>query len=199
MEKIKRILDLKMPAGQSAFFRGPRKTGKSTYLRERFQILVDTLLGTFIEPYKKRQDRNVIIKAPRFYLFDVGVAGAISGRSIKSEQGEQFGRALEHFILMELIAHRSYLDLKYGLNYWRTKSGLEVDFILGGGEVAIEVKGSSHIASRDLRPLKAFVEEYSPARAFVVCTEREERLVDSIRIMPWRRFLALLWSGGVIS
>jgi len=36
MEKIKRILNIDLPPRQSAFLWGPRKTGKSTYLKERF-------------------------------------------------------------------------------------------------------------------------------------------------------------------
>jgi len=171
----------------------------SKTVKEYFQILVDTLLGTFIEPYRKRQHRNVIGKAQKFYLFDVGVAGAISGRNIPAEQGEQFGRALEHFILMELRAHSSYRELDYDICFWRTKSGLEVDFILGGGQVAIDVKGSGSISARDLRSLRAFIEEHSPSKAFVVCNEREERLVDSIRILPWKTFLARLWNGEIIT
>jgi predicted AAA+ superfamily ATPase len=47
-------------------------------VKEYYHILVDTLLGTMIEPYKKRKDRNMIIRAGKFYLFDVGVAGAIT-------------------------------------------------------------------------------------------------------------------------
>jgi hypothetical protein len=37
---------------------------------------------------------------------------------------------------------------------------MEVDFILGGGEVAIEVKGASRIDNRDLRPLRTFMDLY---------------------------------------
>jgi predicted AAA+ superfamily ATPase len=168
-------------------------------VKEYYQILVDTLLGTMIEPYSRRQDRQVISKACKFYLFDVGVAGAIIQRRIPQEKGEQFGKAFEHFILMEILAHRSYRELDYDLNFWRTKSGLEVDFILGRGEVAIEVKGSSRIDSSDLRPLKAFIQEYRPAKAFVVCNERLPRVHEGIRILPWREFLKMLWNSAVIS
>lgn len=149
-------------------------------VKEYYQILVDTLLGTMIEPFKRRPDRQVITKAGKFYLFDVGVAGAITQRRIAQERGEQFGRAFEHFILMEILAHRSYKELGYDVNFWRTKSGLEVDFILGRGEVAIEVKGSSRIESSDLRPLKAFLQEYRPAKALVVCNERLPRVHEEI-------------------
>ncbi len=140
-------------------------------VKEYYQILVDTLLGTMIEPYKKRKDRNVIIRAGKFYLFDVGVAGAITHRQIAQEKGEQFGKAIEHFILMELLAHRVYRELDYDVNFWRTKSGLEVDFILGQGEVAVEVKGTSRVDNADLRPLKAFIEAYRPARPLSSATK----------------------------
>ena len=168
-------------------------------VKEYYQILVDTLLGTMIEPYKKRKDRNVIIRAGKFYLFDVGVAGAITHRRIPKEKGVQFGKALEHFILMELLAYRAYSDINYDINFWRTKSGLEVDFILGDGEVAIEVKGTSRIDNAELRPLKTFIREYRPAKAFIVCNEAVARLHGDVRILPWRDFLQILWNGKVIS
>ena len=60
----------------------------SKTVREYYQILVDTLMGTFVEPFKKRQNRQVISKAPKFYLFDVGVAGALTQRVIPEERGE---------------------------------------------------------------------------------------------------------------
>lgn len=74
-------------------------------VKEYYQILADTLLGRFVEPYKRRQDRQVITKAPKFYLFDVGVAGALKRRRLETVRGEEFGRAFEHFIFMKLKAH----------------------------------------------------------------------------------------------
>ena len=53
-----------------------------------------------------------------------------------------FDNAFEHFISMEIGAYNSYYELDYEINFWRTKSGLEVDFVFGGGEVAIEMKGA---------------------------------------------------------
>ncbi len=167
-------------------------------VKEYYQILADTHLGTMLEPFKKQQRRQVISSAPKFYLFDVGVAGSVTGRIIKEERGIQFGKALEHFILLELIAHRSYSDLGYSINFWRTKNGLEVDFILNNGEVAIEVKGSPRVDARELNSIKAFSEEHSPERSMVVCNEREPRTVGKIEILPWKLFLEKLWSGSIV-
>ena len=99
---------------------------------------------------------------------------------------------------MEIAANNSYNEIDHKINFWRTKSGLEVDFVLGGGEVAIEVKGASVIEKKDLRPLNAFIEEYHPRKALVVCNEREERVHGKIRIMPYRNFLRYLWEGRII-
>jgi uncharacterized protein len=164
-------------------------------VKEYYQILVDTLLGTFVEPFKVRQTRQVINKAAKFYLFDVGVASVLTRTEIKEPRGEAFGRAFEHLIYMELIAHRSYNELEHEIQYWRTKSGLEVDFVLARGAVAIEVKGASRVGDRDLRSLRAFTEEFSPKHALVVCNETHERAVGGIRIVPWRAFLKNLWAG----
>ena len=170
----------------------------SKTVKEYYQILVDTLVGTFVLPFKKRQERQVISRAPKFYLFDTGVAGSIIRRTIAKEKGEMFGNAFEHFIYLEILAHSSYHEINYEINFWRTKSGQEVDFVLGRGEVAVEVKGSAMVDKRALRPMKSFVELYAPRQAIVVCNETEERLHSGIKIMPWRVFLQKLWHDEII-
>jgi len=171
----------------------------SKTVKEYYQILVDTLMGMVVMPFQRRQNRQVITKASKFYLFDVGVAGAVVKRRIQEERGDAFGKAFEHFILMELAAHRSYHEAGYPIQFWRTKTGLEVDFILGEGEVAIEVKGTSRVDTRALLPLQTFVEEYQLGQAIVVCNERVERVYGSIKIKPWRQFLRELWEDKIIS
>ena len=97
-----------------------------------------------------------------------------------------------------LSAHSHYSGKNYPLAYWRTTSQLEVDFILGDGEVALEVKGVPEVRSRDLRGLKAFREEFRPRSTLVVSLDKEPRLVEGIEILPWRRFLKKLWDGDIL-
>ncbi len=165
-------------------------------VREYYNILVDTLLGSFVEPYHRKEDRGLISKAAKFYLFDVGVAGFLAKRKILEEKGEGFGKAFEHFIYMELNAYRNYENKDFRINFWRTKSGQEVDFILDG-KIAIEIK-STRIDQRDLSGLRTFIAEYKPLKAIVVSNERLKRSVDNITIMPWQEFLDQLWRGEII-
>ena len=168
-------------------------------VREYFRILVDTLLGVFVEPFSRRRSRAVISRAPKFYLFDVGVAGHLSGRRLDRAAGPEFGFALEHFVLMEILAWRSYRELDVPVRYWRTKSGLEVDFVLGReAEAAIEVKGARRVRPGDLRGIRAFCEEHQPRRAIVVSNDPAPRRTGKVDVLPWNVFLERLWGGEVV-
>ena len=167
-------------------------------VREYFIILEDTLLGAHLPPWRPRPDRSLISRTPKFYLFDVGVAGALMKRRIPETRGAPFGQAFEHFILMELRAYSSYKELDFRISYWRTKSGKEVDFILGDGEVAIEVKGG-RVDGPDLHTMRSFSKKYGPAKAIIVSNEREPRRHGSLDILPWHHFLTALWAGDIIA
>ncbi|MFH1359903.1 MAG: AAA family ATPase [Candidatus Omnitrophota bacterium] len=170
----------------------------SKTVKEYYQILIDTLLAIRLEPFRKRQSRQVITKTPKYYLFDVGVAGYLTKRHVAQTRGSDFGRAFEHFILMEIVAYRSYSNKNFDIHFWRTKTGMEVDFVLGKGEAAVEVKGSSRIGRKDLRGLNAFREIFSPSKSIVVCNEKEKRLHNKMDIWPWENFLNRLWADKVI-
>jgi len=47
--------------------------------------------------------------------------------------------------------------------------------------------------------MQAFIDLYGPKQAIVVCNEKEERLHNGIKIMPWRLFLQKLWQDEIIS
>ncbi|MDP3042473.1 MAG: AAA family ATPase [Candidatus Omnitrophota bacterium] len=170
----------------------------SKTVKEYYQILIDTLLAIRVEPFKKRQSRQVITKASKYYMFDVGVAGYLTKRHLTEQKGAEFGKAFEHFLLMEMIAYRSYSGKDFAINFWRTKSGQEVDFVLGAGEVAIEIKGTARIDRKDMNGLDAFIQACSPKRSIIVCNEKEKRLHGKIEILPWEIFLQQLWPGKIL-
>lgn len=167
-------------------------------VKEYFQILEDTMTGRFLHSFQKKPKRRVIT-APKFYYFDVGVAGYLLKRGRIQYGSEAFGKAFEHFIYNEIYAHSHYSDLNYPVYYWRTASQIEVDFILGDNEVAIEVKSSNMVNSRHLKGLKSFAEEYKVKKMLVVSTDPFPRQIDDITVLPWQVFLQQLWEGQIIS
>lgn len=166
-------------------------------VKEYFQILEDTLIGRFLPSYQKRPKRRVIT-APKFYFFDVGIVNYLLKRGKIETGSEAFGPAFEHFIYHEIYAHSQYSGLEYPIHYWHTASQIEVDFILGDHEIAIEVKSTANVSSRHISGLKKFAEEYKTKQLILVCNEPMPRLMDNVMILPWNIFLQKLWAGEII-
>ena len=169
----------------------------SPTVKEYFQILVDTMIGNYVYPYQKRPKRKTV-STPKFYFFDIGVVNYLMKRKHIVAGTEVYGLAFEHFIFMELKAYSHYSMKNYDITFWRTKSGVEVDFILGENQVALEVKSSSNITNRHLRGIKSFTQDYRVQKALVISHERFPRLVGDILILPWQEFLKRLWEGEII-
>lgn len=166
-------------------------------VREYFQILQNTLIGRFIPSFQKKPKRRVIL-SPKFFYFDLGIAGHLLKRGKVEMGSEAFGHAFEHFIYQELYVHSQYSGKKYPIAYWRTTSQMEVDFVLGDHEVAIEVKSTSNVQSHHLKGLKRFAEEYSVKKLIVVSCDPAERKMLDTNIMPWKVFLDKLWAGEIL-
>ena len=172
-----------------------RETGVShKVVRTYFDILEDTYLGFRIPPWKKSKNRRMIT-TEKFYLFDVGVANYLARRQPKIGS-QEFGKAFEHYILMELKAYQSYRNPDMPVTFWRTSTGREVDFILGDKEVAIEIKGSSRIHEGDIGTLQALLEDGPVKKCCIVCLEKQPRqLTKNIEAVPWQMFIERLWYG----
>ena len=139
-----------------------------------------------------------MITAPKFYFFDLGMANYLLKRGCIDFGSESFGKAFEHFIYQEIFAHSSYSDLNYPISFWRTASGLEVDFILGDHEIAIEVKATQLANTRHASGLLRFSEEYQVKHKILVTNDKYPRLMGDVMVMPWKIFLDKLWSGELI-
>jgi predicted AAA+ superfamily ATPase len=172
-----------------------RETGVShKVVRTYFDILEDTYLGFRIPPWKKSKNRR-LIATEKFYLFDVGVANYLAGRQPKIGTPE-FGKAFEHYILMELKAYQAYRNPDWPITYWRTSTGREVDFILGDKDLALEIKGSARIHEGDIGGLQALLEDAPVKKCCLVCLEKQPRhLTKYIETIPWQMFIERLWGG----
>lgn len=176
-----------------------RETGVSSkVVRTYFDILEDTYLGFRIPPWTRSNTRRMI-ETEKFYLFDVGVANFLAKRQ-PSIGSYEFGKAFEHYILMELKAYQAYRDPELEISFWRTSSGQEVDFILGDKDVAIEIKGSKRVHERDVYPMKILKEDAPARKHIIVSLEREPRIIDGwLHILPWKMFVEKLWGNDLFA
>jgi predicted AAA+ superfamily ATPase len=99
--------------------------------------------------------------------------------------------ALEGLVLQHLRAWLDYSGERNALYFWRTRSGVEVDFIIYTPRefVAIEVKNAAKVKSSDLAGLKAFRQDYPECRTVLLYRGRQQMVVDGILTVPVERFL----------
>ncbi len=166
----------------------PRST-----IQEYFKILKDTLIATEVPVWKKGRSRKTV-ETSKFYLFDTGVTRRLQGRKSIVRGTPEYGYAFESWIMHELSAYISACRRDSEISYWRTRTNLEVDFIVNG-EIAIETKTTRNVVRDDLKGLRAIAEEGSFRQRIVVSDEPLEREVEGVLILPWRVFIDRLWAG----
>lgn len=150
-----------------------------------FSILEDLLIGVRLPVFTRKAKRK-LISHQKFYYFDAGVFRAIRPSRPLDSEADLDGPALETLVFQELRAINDYLECGYELYFWRTKNGLEVDFVLYGpnGLIAIEVKRSSFVHPKDLRSLKEFKKDYPPARCYLLYGGSTILYKEDITVLP---------------
>jgi len=162
-----------------------------TTVYEYFEILKDTLILHELPAWRKSKKRKPLASS-KYYFFDVGVAATLQGRVLQPGTPE-FGEGFETYLFHELLCYRDYMRQE-PLSYWRSSSGFEVDFIIGD-HTAVEVKAKENISSHDIKALLALAEEKVLKRYLLVSLEPRMRQIGVVTILPYKKFLDMLWNG----
>jgi predicted AAA+ superfamily ATPase len=166
-------------------------------IKNYIQILEDTLVAFQLKAFTKTRKRKAISRS-KLYFFDVGVTNSLAKRGEIMAGSELFGKAFEHFILLEVRAFLSYTRKNIRMYYWRSTSQFEVDLILDD-QWGVEIKSAASIKDKHLKGIRALKEEGNIQNfAAVSCDRYERRTQDNITIFPWKLFLEKLWNGDII-
>ncbi len=158
-----------------------------------FEILEDTLIGFLVEPFhrsvRKRQRR-----APKFYLFDPGIRRALDRTlTVELKPGTYaYGKAFEHFIVVECLRLSAYAQNDFRFSYLRTKDGAEIDLIIerpGAPTVLLEIKSSNRVDERDTRALERFAADIPGSQAVCLSRDPVRRRIGSVAVMSWQEGL----------
>lgn len=149
------------------------------------EILEDTLIAERVSVFE-RADEADTIKHPKFYFFDVGVLNGLLGNFAVSQ--DRIGNLFEHFVFNQLRNSAMARDEEIKIEYFRTRHGLEVDFIVTfrGKVWAIEVKSGS-VQNSDLESLRAFKRYFPKTHRAIAVSPKEIRRSsrDGILICGW--------------
>ena len=161
---------------------------------EGYLSVLDDLLLSFQLPVFTKRAKRQMSDHPKFYLFDAGVFRIIRPTGPLDRIEEIEGAALEGLVAQHLLAWNDYQSEKHQIAFWRTRSGIEVDFVVYGPKVfcGIEVKNSKKVSFSDTKPLEAFLSDYPMAQGWLLYRGEETFKQGNVICMPCDKFLTNL-------
>ncbi len=135
-------------------------------LKQHLHILEETFIISFLRPYFRNKQKE-LSKNPKVYFVDLGLRNSLINNFNEFIQRPDEGQLVENTVWRHLA---EFFDMPGGIHFWRTKSGVEVDFLVEhqGELFPIEVKYTRMKDPRLPRHLKRFIDNYSPRKALVL-------------------------------
>ncbi len=162
--------------------------------RRYYELLEDTLICDRVDAFELASAD--LVKHPKFYFFDNGVVNGVL-ENFKAS-ADRVGLLMEHLFFNQLKNTSYCLDRDIKIHHFRTRNGLEVDFVLEVNKrlCLVEVKASPPAVS-ELGPMQA-ARKYFPksVECFVACGKPEKKMVDGIRILNWQMVIRELFRGN---
>jgi predicted AAA+ superfamily ATPase len=156
---------------------------------EYYQILEDTLLGFFLEPFTKTRKRRAT-QTRKFYYFDCGVSNTLLGRRL-SPRTPEFGKVFEQWLVLEAFHAAFYERRIEHIQFWRSSGGLEVDLLLNES-TAVEFK-SGRVHDADAQGILALAEDIPLKNKWIVSREEIPRMLAcGVEVLPWQDYLTRL-------
>ena len=154
----------------------------------RYLSLLETSFIVWRMPPYLGNRASRLIKSPKLYLSDTGLASYLAGAKDSGVNEPLRGSLLENYVAQNLegIFNAHYPQAKIG--YWNIQGRYEVDFIIeiSNETIAIEVKNSSRWTENDLIGLKAYLNNSKNCRAAILAYNGQEilKLEDKIWAVP---------------
>jgi len=156
-------------------------------LLKHLEILKKTYIVDLVRPYSTNK-RTELVKNPKVYFFDLGFRNYLLGDFRSFDKRQDIGALVENYIFTKLSSNQK---ITTRINFWRTKSGAEVDFIIEkqGNIIPIEVKYSSSPVIG--KSLYSFFNKYQPNKAYVITKDIEKEVkIGGVKVffIPAYRF-----------
>ena len=157
-----------------------------------FSILEASFVA-FHMPVYSGKIRKRLIKMPKLYLYDTGLACWLLG----IREPEQLvahplrGALFETWVVSEVLKHRTHRGETRGLSCYRERGGGELDLVVDGPEglTLIEAKSAKTPSSGLFDTIRRVHRNFEPSSKAVVVYGGDEyrRNTDGSSLVPWRQ------------
>lgn len=161
-------------------------------------LLESSYIIFLLQPYFRNFNKR-IIKSPKIYFYDTGVASSLL-RIEKSEALSThylYGALFENLVISEIIKCQVHRGRRPSVYYWRESNGTEIDCIIESGNkkiTAIEIKGGQTFNSDFIKNLRIFPtgSEADSVNKILIYNGRETSKIKDIKIINWKEFASLI-------
>lgn len=145
-------------------------------------MLEDTFVIKKIYPFFQNK-RTEISKMPKMYFLDLGIRNIALNNFNKLDQRADSGKLAENFVLTQLEYCK---NTDQEINFWRTKSGAEIDFVVQKGKQIdlYEVKFKKPIKNIKTKAIQNFAKKYQFNNAYILSANQEAKKQDNINYLP---------------
>ena len=159
-------------------------------------VLQSSYIVYFLKPHHANFNKQ-IIKSPKLYFYDTGVASSLLGISNSKQiiTHAAKGGLFENMIVSELLKARFNSGSTDNLYFWRDKTGNEVDIVLdkAGKLTAMELKAGETISQDFFKGLEYFSAlNTNPIQKVLVYGGKEEqKRSNGVIVKPWNKITEL--------
>ena len=151
-------------------------------------VLETSFVAFRLQPYYKNYNKR-IVKTPKFYFYDTGLATSLLGISEPEELAlSPFrGGLFENLVVVEFLKHHFNNGINNKLWFWRNNTGNEIDLLVDNGlkQIPIEIKSGKTISEDFFKGLKYWEKLTGEKEAYLVYdgTVKQNRS-DGITVLP---------------
>jgi hypothetical protein len=161
-------------------------------------LLESSYIIFLLQPYYRNFNKR-IIKSPKIYFYDTGVASSL----LRIEQSDvinthyMYGALFENLVISEIIKCQIHRGRRPSVYYWRESNGMEIDCIIERENVeitAIEIKGGQTFNTDYIKNLRLFPtgSGSDKIKKILIYTGKESSNIKDIRVINWQEFSSVI-------
>lgn len=157
-------------------------------------VLQSSYIVYLLKPYHSNFNKR-IIKTPKLYFYDTGVACSLLGISNEKQIASHAakGALFENMIVSEMLKERFNKGDADNIYYWRDKTGNEVDVLTdkAGILTAMELKAGETISTDFFKGLEYFssLKKDKVQKLLIYGGKQEQKRSNGIIVKPWNKLI----------
>ncbi len=152
-------------------------------------ILETSYIAFTLQPYHNNFSKR-LIKSPKLYFYDVGVACSLLGINTQEQLMQHYlrGGLVENFVITDIAKHFYNQGQRPRIYFWRDSQGDEVDCLVedGLGLIPIEIKSAQTVSMNFFAGIEKWLKIADVPTGYVVYGGDQDFKTNQGMFLGWR-------------